>query len=164
MPIHPAHSILPMRTLWLACVAILAALAVWLFVPGGRAPSLTGGGDAALPPSLMVDGAVSATSENGSVVRLEVPLAVRGDDRIRLTQDGRIHAVTYMAETASAAVPATYTLSWLNGNGDEFLDLGEHAVLTAQLPAGSLVTAENPAKLVIKPVDSTPLTIEDVLP
>jgi hypothetical protein len=162
MALNPAHA-LPLRTLWLASIAVLLAAALWLFWRDG-APIWTGSGDAALPPSLKVDGAVTSTVQDGAVIQIRVPLTLRGSDAIHLVQDGRIHAVTYMAETASAAVPATYDVEWLDGNGDEFLDADEHVVMTVDLPAGSPVTVENPAKLVIKPIDSMPLTIEGVLP
>ena len=162
MPTYPAQSF-PMRTVWMAAIAGVIALAIWLLAPNGG-PAVPGTGDAELPPVLRVDGDVKSATVDGSVVSIEVPLAVRGDDGVRLTQGGRIDAVTYMAETASASVPATYTVGWLDGNGDEFLDPGEHAVLTAILPAGSAVSAENPAKLVIRPADAPSLTIEDVLP
>ena len=126
MPMYPAQN-LPIRTLWMAGVAGVIALAIWLLAPSGGGPAVPGVGDAELPPALRVDGAVTSESIDGSVVSIEVPLALRGDDGVRLTQDGRIDAVTYMAETASASVPATYTVRWLDGNGDEFLDPGEHA-------------------------------------
>jgi hypothetical protein len=164
MLMNPPQTLVSFRALWLASIAAIAALAMWLLLPGAGGPAWHGDGGASLPPSLKVDGAVTSTTIDGSVVHLEVPLAVRGDDPIRLTQGGRIHAMTYMAETASAAVPAIYTVAWLDGNGDEFLDPGEHTLLTVDLPKDSAVTAVNPAKLVIKPVDSTPLSIEDVLP
>ena len=68
-----------------------------------------------------------------------------------------------MADTASAAVPATYTLAWLDGNGDRILDPGEHALLTVDLPAVSTVHPNNPLNLVLKPADGSTLVIEDVL-
>lgn len=164
MPTYPAQTFPSIRTLWLVAIAGMTALSLWLLLPGNGGSPWSDDGIASLPPSFKVDGTVRSSSSNGAVVRLEVPLALRGTDAIRLTEGGRIHAVTYMADTASAAIPATYTLSWINGNGDEFLDPGERALLVVDLPEGSLLTAENPAKLVIKPVDAAPLTIEGVLP
>jgi hypothetical protein len=165
MPTYPASAVPSFRTLWLIAIAAMTALALWLLLPGDGTPSLPVDGNASLPPSLRVDGTVaSTTAVDGSVVRIEVPLALRGDDAIRLTDDGRIHAVTFMAETASAAVPASYTLTWATGDGDQLLEAGERALLTVDLPEGSLITAANPAKLVIRPLDGPSLTIEDVLP
>jgi len=163
MLMQPART-LPLRTLWMAAIAGVTAFALWLLLPAGGGPSLPGAGDAELPPSLRVDGAVGSTSVDGAVTELRVPLALRGADPIRLTEDGRIHAVTAMAETASAAVPASYEVTWPAGDGDDYLEPGERALLTVALPAGSPVTDTNPAKLVIHPIDGPALTIENVLP
>jgi hypothetical protein len=143
--------------------AALLALAMWALLPG-FSPSWPGDGNASLPASLRVDGTVEATTSQGSVSRLVVPLAVRGDAPMLLTEDGRLHASTFMSESAAAAVPSTYTLEWLDGNGDEFLDPGEHAVLTVDLPVPSPVRAENELEIIIRPVVGAPLVIEDVLP
>ena len=94
---------------------------------------------------------------------LDVPLAVRGEEGILLTDGDRIHASTVMGLGASAVVPATYSVTWLDGNGDQMLDPGEHAVLTVELPERTSVHPGNPLDLIIRPVDSAPLTIEDVL-
>jgi hypothetical protein len=61
-------------------------------------------------------------------------------------------------------VPSTYAVAWLDGNGDEMLDPGEHAVLTVDLPYPSAVHPGNPLELIIRPVEGMPLVIEDVLP
>lgn len=157
----PAYST---RHISMLMLAVFAGIALWLFVPWGR---LGGGfgsdGNAALPPSLQVDGTVDVTSVDGVVTRLVVPLAVRGDDGIVLGDRATVRAETFMAPTAAAAVPTTHSIAWLDGNGDERLDPGEHAVLTVDLPARTSVHPQNPLRLVIKPVDSMPLVIEDVI-
>jgi hypothetical protein len=151
--------------------AAFAGIALWLFAPtlGGGSGFSSGNGNggnanAGLPSSLKVDGAVQVETHDNIVTRLVVPLAVRGSHGIALTDDsGKLRAETAMADTASAAVPATYTLTWLDGNGDRVLDPGEHALLTVDLPAVSTVHPGNPLNLVIKPADGSTLVIEDVL-
>lgn len=162
MTLNPALQF-PTRTLAILAIVAVSAMALWLSLPGGSQMSWTGSGNASLPPSLHVDGTVDVTIADNVVTKLIVPLAVRGDDGIILTSGGRLHATTLMSDTAAAAVPATYTIAWLDGNGDEILDSGEHAVLTVELPERSSVHPGNPVDLIIRPIDSMPLTIEDVL-
>jgi hypothetical protein len=152
------------RSLLMLAGAAFLAMTLWLYAP--TITSLRGGddGSAALPASLQVDGDVDVVSENGMVSRLIVPLSVRGDEPILLTEGRRLHASTFMSDTAAAAVPAQYTLEWLGGDGDEFLDPGERALLTVDLPVPSPVRPENPMELIIRPVDGVPLVIHDVLP
>lgn len=158
------------RSLSILMLAAFAGAAIWLFAPlgqGGGSGSGSGNGgnvNAGLPSSLKVDGAVQVESHDNIVTRLVVPLAVRGNQGITLTDDsGKLRAETFMADTASAAVLATYTLRWLDGNGDRILDPGEHALLTVDLPAVSTIHPNNPLNLVIKPADGSTLVIEDVL-
>jgi hypothetical protein len=156
------------RPVSLVLLAAFGGLALWLFLPwgGGRGAGSGSGGDAraALPPSLRVDGTVQVTSHDDIVTRLVVPLALRGEEPIALTDDaGRMRAETLMGETASAAVPATYSVAWLDGNGDHNLDPGEHATLTVDLPARSTVHPGNPLRLVLRPASGGSLIIEDVL-
>ncbi len=156
------------RSISILMLAAFAGAAIWLFAPlgqgGGSGSGGGGNAEAGLPPSLKVDGAVQVDSHDNIVTRLVVPLAVRGTSGIALTDDsGKLRAETFMAETASAAVPATYTLTWLDGNGDHILDPGEHALLTVDLPAVSTIHPNNPLNLVIKPAEGSPLVIEDVL-
>jgi hypothetical protein len=156
------------RSVSLVMLAAFGGLALWLFFPwgGGRGARSGSGGDAsaALPPSLRVDGAVQVESHDNIVTRLVVPLAVRGEEPIALTDDsGRMRAETLMDETASAAVPAHYSVVWLDGNGDRNLDPGEHATLTVDLPARSSVHPGNPLRLVLRPAGGGSLIIEDVL-
>ncbi|MDP9236008.1 MAG: hypothetical protein M3P30_01185 [Chloroflexota bacterium] len=144
-------------------------MALWLLAPwgGGWGPGSNPGGDAnaALPPSLLVDGEVQVETHDDVVTRLMVPLAVRGEDSVVLTDEsGSMRAETSMSETASAAVPATYSVTWLDGNGDRSLDPGEHAVLTVDLPARSSVHPGNPLRLVLHPSGGGSLIIDDVLP
>lgn len=168
MTLNPAAS-LP-RNLGILMIAAFAGAALWLFVPAvlnrgaGSSSGDGGSASAALPASLKVDGAVQTESHDNIITRLVVPLAVRGDQGITLTDDsGNLSAETAMSDTAAAAVPATYTLKWLDGNGDRVLDPGEHALLTVDLPAVSTVHPGNPLNLVIKPVGGPTLTIENVL-
>jgi hypothetical protein len=164
MTFSPAFT-LPMRNLTVIAAAAFLAAAMWLFLPTGTDTSWTGrSGNASLPPSLRVDGEVTVQSTEGVVTSLTVPLSVRGDDPIILTEGGRLHASTFMSETAAAVVPSTYSVAWLDGNGDEMLDPDEHALLTVELPYPSPVHAGNPLELIIRPIEGLPLVIEGVLP
>lgn len=156
----PAYSTRHVSFLMLAA---FAGIALWLFAPWDAGSNLAPDGNAALPPSLHVDGPVDVTSEDGIVRRIIVPLAVRGDDGIVLGGGATVRAETFMSDSAAAAVPATHSILWSDGNGDDRLDPGEHAVLTVDLPARTSVHPENPLRLVVKPVDSMPLVIEDIL-
>jgi hypothetical protein len=157
------------RSLSILMFAAFAGAAIWLFAPlggggSGSGSGSSGGANASLPSSLKVDGVVQVESRDNIVTRILVPLAVRGTQGIPLADDsGNLRAETAMADTASAAVPATYTLAWLDGNGDRILDPGEHALLTVDLPAVSTVHPNNPLNLVLKPADGSTLVIEDVL-
>lgn len=157
---NPAYST---RRLSILMLAAFAGIALWLFAPWDAGADLTPNGNAALPPSLAVDGPVDVTSEDGIVRRLEIPLAVRGDDGIVLGEGATVRVETFMSESAAAAVPASHSVAWLDGNGDDRLDPGEHAVLTVELPARTSVHPDNPLRLVVKPVDSMSLVIEDVI-
>jgi flagellin-like protein len=159
MPLNPAAQ-LPTRTIAMLTLAAFAAITVWMFAPSGGDTSW-GGTDstASLAPSLAVDGEVQVTSAGDSVTQLVVPLAVRGEDGILLTEGRRLHATTVMSESASAAVPADYSVAWSNGNGDEVLDPGEQAVLTVDLPSPSSVHPGNPIDLIIRPVEGVALTV-----
>ena len=155
------------RSLSILMFAAFAGAALWLFAPiglGGSGSGSSNGGSASvgLPPSLKVDGAVQVESQDNVVTRLVVPLAVRGSQGIDL-DGGKLRAETAMSDTAAAAVPATYSVTWLDGNGDRMLDAGEHALLTVNLPAVSTVHPGNPLNLVIKTVDGSKLIIEDVI-
>jgi hypothetical protein len=161
MPANPAQfSTRPLSVLMLAA---LGGMALWLFTPLSDLGSSRGAG-AQLPPSLRVSGPVQVESANNVVTRLVVPLAVQGDVGVLLTDDpGAIRAETEMSATAAAAVPATYTLAWQNGNGDDVLDPGETAVLTVYLPLRSSVHPGNPLRLVLHTQSGSSLAIEDVL-
>lgn len=160
----PLTSMLPTRAFLVLVAVAIAGMALWLYAPADTNWLGSSDGGASSVSALEVDGTVDVVSENGMVSRLMVPLSVSGDERILLTEGRRLHASTFMSETAAAAVPAKYTLAWLDGNGDEFLDPGEHAVLSVDLPVPSPVRAENPMELIIRPVDGLPLVIRDVLP
>jgi hypothetical protein len=160
----PLHTTLPTRMLLMLAVAAVTGLAVWVYAPNATSWFDGSAGNASAAPMLKVDGDVELVSDNGMVSRLVVPLTVSGDERILLTEGRRLHASTFMSETAAAAVPAQYTLAWFGGNGDEFLDPGERAVLTVNLPVPSPVRPENPVEIIIRPVDGLPLVIRDVLP
>ncbi len=167
MVLNPAtHST---RSISLLMFAAFAGVALWLFAPVGLGGSGSGsssgnGGSAsaALPSSLKVDGAVQVESRDNIVTRLVVPLALRGSQSINL-DGGKLRAETAMSDTAAAAVPATYSVTWLDGNGDRMLDAGEHALLTVNLPAVSTVHPGNPLNLVVTAADGSKLTIENVI-
>lgn len=159
------------RSISLLMLAAFGGMSLWLFAPwGGGHGTGSGGGNtsganAALPPSIRVDGAVQVESHDNTVTRLVVHLAVRGDESIAIGSDqGGLRAETSMSDTASAAVPARYAISWLDGNGDQNLDPGEHAVLTVDLPDHTTVHPNNPLRLVLRTPDGATLAIEDVLP
>jgi hypothetical protein len=163
MATSPVYSTRALSSLFIAAAA---GIALWMLLPAitGSSFNGSGGGDnAALPASLKVDGTVSTESTDGVVTRLVVPLAVRGGNGIELGGDFRMRAETFMSDSASAAVPATYAIEWLSGNGDTMLEPGEQAVLTVDLPAPSSVHPENPLRLVLKPTVGVNLVIEDVL-
>jgi hypothetical protein len=148
-----------------ALIAAFAAVGLWMLLPGGGSPGAFTSGGAAHGPSLRVDGAVAIeTTDAGVVVGLRVPLAVRGEDGIRLMEGDRMRAETFMADTAAAAVPATYSLEWSSSDGDALLEPGEQAMLVVMLPDNTPVRADNPLTIVIRPLDGPALTIEDVLP
>lgn len=159
MALNPATR-LSTRTITLVMLAAFAAFAVWLFVPSGDISLPGSDGAASLPPSLAVDGEVRVATEGDSVTQLVVPLTVRGEDGILLTEGRRLHATTVMSESASAAVPAEYHVAWTNGNGDEILDPGEQAIVTVDLPSPSSVHPGNPVSLIIRPVEGVALTVE----
>lgn len=148
------------RTMILLCGALLA-FAIWALAPLAADGGWIGADSAASSqPSLAVDGDVQVTTSGDSVTQLVVPLAVRGEDGIVLTEGGRLHATTHMSESASAAVPATYSVAWQNGDGDEVLDPGEQAIVTVDLPAPSSVHPGNPVDLIIRPVEGLALTVK----
>jgi len=146
-------------------IAAFAGVAVWMFGPAldGSGFGDGQGDNAALPPSLRLDGPVQVTSEGGSVNQLVVPLSVRGDEGIDLSRDFDLRAETAMSDSAAAAVPSAYRVDWLSGNGDGMLDPGEQALLTVTLPVPSSVHPDNPLRLVLKPASGSSLVIEDVL-
>jgi hypothetical protein len=151
------------RLVSMVMLAAFGAAAIWLFAPWGGGLH-SGGAGAQLPPSLRVAGQVHVESHDNVVTRLVVPLTVRGHEGIALTDaSGAIRAETEMSATAAAAVPATYSVAWTNGNGDNVLDPGETALLTVDLPARSSVHPGNPLRLVFETPNGGTLAIEDVL-
>ena len=164
MTLHPAGQF-STRALSMLMLAAFAGVALWLFVPWDRAGSGWGaGGDAALPPSLRVDGDIQVETIDGSVTRLVIPVSLRGQQGIALTEGANVRAETLLGEGAAAAVPATASVTWLDGNNDRMLDSDEHALLTVNLPAGSSVHPANPLRLVVQPGTTAALVIENVLP
>lgn len=163
MALNPALN--PTRSVSYVMLAAFAGLALWLFVPwgggGGSGSGAGGDGQASLPASLKIDGPVQVESQDDVVTRLVLPLSVRGDEGIVI--DGRMRAETEMSESAAAAVPAQYSVAWSDGNGDNLLDPGEHAVMTVDLPERSSVHPGNPLRLVIRTPEGGTLVIEDVL-
>ena len=151
------------RSISLIALAAFAGLALWLFEPWSLGGSPNGeSSPQQLPSMLRLDGGIQVETTGDVVTRLVVPIAVRGDQGIDLTS-GRLRAETALAETALAAVPATYSVEWENGNGDQVLDPGESALMTVDLPETSSVHPDNPLDLVFVPGTGPTLIIEDVL-
>ena len=144
-------------------LAAVAGMALWLFEPWSFGGSPNGeSSPQQLPSMLRLDGGVQVETTGDVVTGLVVPIAVRGDQSVDLSS-GKLRAETALAETALAAVPATYTVAWQDGNGDQLLDPGEHALLAVDLPEKSSVHPGNPLRLVFKPESGPTLIIEDVL-
>ena len=165
----PGHSTRPLTLVFLAA---FAGIALWLFAPwgngGGSTPSGSppdGGASSPsqLPSMLTRSGdVVVETDAAGEVTRLTVPVSLRGDDPIDITA-ADLRAETSLAETALAAVPATYSVEWQSGNGDAILEPGETALLVVDLPANSGVRESNPLDLVLKLENGPSLVLDDVL-
>ena len=157
MSSHPRFSTRPVSLLLLAAAA---GVALWLILPWGHPHGASG---AAAGGPLVVDGRVQVGMDGNVVTHLVVPITVRGEQGVSL--DGTVlRAETDMSPTAAAAVPAQYSLRWLDGNGDRVIDAGEHVVLTVDLPAVTSVHPGNPLALVFKAADGSTLTIQHVLP
>jgi hypothetical protein len=161
MLLNPAYST---RNVSLLFLGACGALALWLFAPWAGGSFGSSGGDAALPPKLQLAGEVQVTAHNDIVTRLVVPVTAAGDEGVVLPENGYVRAETALSETSAAAVPAIYSISWLDGNGDGVLDPGEHALLTVDLPDVSSVHPGNPLRLVIRPTDSVSIAVDGVLP
>jgi hypothetical protein len=157
---------LRIRTLTFIAAAMLAGVALWLAAPWGSAGSnSTGGGHVAITyGSMDVSGPVQVETVAGSVVRLVVPVTVGEGDAMELgSASGALHAETALADTAAAAVPGTYTLEWLSGE-PLTLSPGDSLLITAELPEGSNVFPDNPARLVLRPASDVRIVVPDVLP
>jgi hypothetical protein len=162
MPTHQAR--FSTRPVSFLLIAAFAAAALWTLQPWSHLQTASpGGADAALPSSLHVDGQAHAETQDGIVRRLVVPIMLDGQDAISLDR-ATLRAETDMSDTAAAAVPATYSLRWLDGNGDEVIDAGEHIELTANLPDKTSVYPQNPLALVFRTPGGNSLRIEHVLP
>ena len=156
MPDRPRFRTLPVSLLLLAASA---GIALWLILPWGHPQGASGAGPGG---PLMIDGPVQVRTDGNVVAQLVVPITLRGQQAISL--DGTVlRAETDMSPTAAAAVPAKFSLSWLDGNGDRVIDAGEHVVLTVDLPAVSTVHPGNPLALVFKAADGSTITVENVL-
>lgn len=164
MPMHSAQ--FSTRPVSLILLAAFAGAALWLFQPWTFALSSGGAGPSdgsALPSSLKVDGQVQVRSEGDIVRQLVVPIALHGQGGISL--DGAVlRAETEMSPSAAAAVPATFSVRWLDGNGDQVLDPGEHAELTVALPDHTSVHPQNRLDLVFRTTDGGTLSLLNVLP
>lgn len=160
---HATYSTRPVSLLLLAA---FAGVALWLFVPAlpgiGSSPGGSESAPGQLPSLLLRDGDVTIETTGDSITRIVVPVALRGDDPIDLA-GGVMRAETALAETAFAAVPATYSVEWPAGNGNTLLEPGETALLTVDLPANNNVDAANPLDLVLKLDGGPSLVIQDVL-
>jgi hypothetical protein len=157
----------PTRSISLILLAALAGAALWLLAPwerggGGGSSSGNDGASAGLPSMLKVNGDIQVETQGDVVTKLVLPVIVRGNESIDLS-GASLRAETALAATALAVVPATYTLDWQFGNGDELLDPGEQLYVTVELPERSSIHPDNPLRLVFT-VDAGPaLVLEDVL-
>lgn len=153
------------RNVSVVMLAAFAGVALWLFAPwGGAQGGQLAFGGATKASAVQVDGAVKVETQGDVVTRLVVPLALRGSQSITLTDDsGKMRAETFLSETAAAAVPATYTVEWVFGDGDNMLEKGEQALLIVGLPERSTIHPGNPLRLVIRPLSGDSLVIYDVL-
>ncbi len=167
--VHQPH--LNTRNVSLVMLAAFAAAGLWLFAPwssfgGGGSSSGSGGSSgasASAKPSLHTDGAAQIDVQDNTVTHLVVPITVDGVS-VRLPETaGVLRAETSLSESAAAAVPGTYSVNRLDGNGDDSLDPGEHAQLVVDLPSPSSVHPGNPLRLVIDTADGDRLPIEDVI-
>lgn len=153
------------RNLSFLMIAALAGFGLWLFAPFGFSSGGSNGGESApsqLPSMIQVDGAVGVETQGDDVTSLVVPISIRGDESIDLS-GARLRAETALAETALAAVPATFDIEWTSGNGDAVLDARESALLKVALPANSSIREGNLLDLVFVPAKGPMLIIEDVL-
>ena len=166
--VHQPH--LNTRTVSLVMFAAFAAAGLWLFLPwssfGGGSSSGSGGSSgasASAKASLHTDGASQIEVTDNVITHLVVPITASGE-AVRLPDaDGKLRAETSLSESAAAAVPGTYSVHRLDGNGDDSLDPGEHAELIVDLPAPSSVHPGNPLRLVVDTADGERLAIEDVI-
>ena len=162
------HLLMP-RPLSLAVVGALLTFGLWLFVPWGRIDSSfssSGGSDnnVAVASSLKTDGPPQIESHDNVITRLVVPISVSGSDGVRLPErDGALRAETSLSDSAAATAPGTYGVDWLDGNGDDVLDPGEHAQLIVDLPARSSIHPANPLRLVLHTADGGSLPVEHVI-
>jgi hypothetical protein len=140
-------------------------VALWLLLPFGQGGSGAPGGETSpsqMPAMLRLDGGVQVQTKDDVVTGLVVPISVRGDSGIDLSS-GRLRAETSLAETALAAVPATYAIDWNGTNGDLILDPEETALLNVSLPEDSSIHPDNPLDLVFVPNGGPTLIIRNVL-
>ena len=168
MALNPAHVLDPISSR-LLMLAAFAGVALWMFAPwGGRAATPAGARRLAeLPPSLKVDGTVQVESHDNVVTRLVVPLAVRGNDGHRPDRRQRraSRAETAMSDDGMRPRCRRRTPSvWLDGNGDNVLDPGEHGAADGR-PSGAArpCTREPAAAGHARPPNGGSLVIEDVL-
>ncbi len=155
------------RHISLIMIAALAGFGLWLFVPaiGFGTGSGSGGSNSApssLPAMLHLNGDVTVETSGDVVTGLIVPISVRGDESIDLST-GKLRAETELAATALAVVPATFSIEWQDGNGDQLLDPGETVLMIVTLPERSSIHPRNPLTLVYTSENSPTLRIEDVL-
>lgn len=113
---------------------------------------------------LKIQGEVRAETQNNAISRLVVPLAVRGDqNNIALPgESGTLSVEVAWSETASAVIPATYTLRRLEADRTALFSPGEQAELTIELPATPPIRPEHSVDLVIRTANGERLVIQDV--
>lgn len=159
-PTAPLYST---RGLSAILVAAFAGVALWLFVPAFNGTPVGDSSPSQQPSLLQVEGDVSVTSdEAGDIVSILISVTVHGDQSVNLN-DYKVRAESALAETALAAVPATFLVEERSGNGDGLLDPGETAVLSVTLASHSSIGTDNPLDIVFTSATGPTLIIDDVL-
>lgn len=152
------------RTLSLLLLSAFAGTALWFFQPWSGSGSGSGGGaGASAPAAVKIAGVVAIEANEDVVTRVRVPLAVSGRESVGLGPGANVRAETELSDSATAAVPGSYTVEWTSGNGDDTLEPGEQAMLIVDLPAKSSVHPDNPLRLVLRYPDGRTVAVDDVI-
>jgi hypothetical protein len=98
------------------------------------------------------------------VVRLVVPFTVLGDqNNITLPEEsGMLRVAVAWSDTASAVMPASYTLKWLDGHSGRVLAPGSHAELIVELPTSPAIRREHSVDISLRAASGELLVIKNV--